>query len=295
MDLYNIIYVNLHAFPKDIINLIMNYVTILNNKYKYSINNPGYCDNICFNKELGIIYCSSQNFYKLIDYKNGTRHDSSLIDLRSFETQLVDRWWHTIGRKIIYFGNDTIICYRNYNDEHSKFDKYTLTNKKYEHVSDKFMRSCVAAYVYEQQIYVYAHHGHDKYYILVYDWNFHVINCSAKIIQENTNLQMSIHNDTIYIIESWYKNACYIHEHDIKTLYRYVTRIFIHGSYDNIIIYKDNIYVCEPNKIIVYDIILFEPLYTIDIKFNPKNRISISNGLTIVSNKKEIMVYDTKK
>jgi hypothetical protein len=106
-ELYQVIYNTLSdIIPKDVIDIIIFKYAIYSHKHKYSIDTNMLYYNIYFNKQLGIIYCGTQQYHKLLDYKTGTIIDTSLIGTVPLIILTLE---HIRIHEMIYFDSDTII------------------------------------------------------------------------------------------------------------------------------------------------------------------------------------------
>jgi hypothetical protein len=289
----------LHALPKDIVELIINYV-MNQYKFKYTHCVPELFYNIRFNKQLGLIYCNSDKSYRLIDYKTGTYHMSSIINLNIFESQFINRS-RDVMKNIIRFEDNVIICC----DGYYSIEKYILCNTHY-YVMDK-QRICdydESSYVNNQYIYMCDRTRYGAYYIVIYDFhNLQKIKQSAHInINEISKIkQILVHENVIYIsIKSC--NTHVIYQHDVNTLNLIDT---VELKSNTITMHQNKIYSYEPKIITVYDLLYshtsskhvttLNKLYTINVNSfqhpSPKYRLAISNDIIMISSEDQIMFY----
>lgn len=288
--------ITLHALPKDIVELIINYVM---NRYKYKYTHfvPDLFHNISFNKQLGLIYCNSNKSYRLIDYKTGTYHMSSVIDLEIFESQFVHLSFNTM-KHIIYFENDVIICCSGF-----RVEKYILHNANY-YLTSTIRDHNHSACTYNQYIYVYDRTMYGVYRIIIYDFNnlYEIRRSISFNIKETNFQQILVHDNVIHISIKKSPTIYVIRRHDINTLDWIDT---IELECNTMTMYQNKIYSYEPKLITVYEIsylqtspkdaIILNKLYTINVNSfknsGLNNNISISNDIIMISSEDQIMFY----
>lgn len=297
-QLYKTIDTVLTILPNNIVELIFNYViNIYKYKYSFTLQRDSALFNIIFyNKQLKLIYCSSNNLHKIIDYKTGKHHDSSIIDLNTFES----RFDNDIENIICFENNHIISCsdnqitkYKLYNKKYRLVIRITDDNtsfinvyKKYMFVSDRYMYVCENTYF-------------DNYQIVSYDLEkFTRIKQSQLYSCYHRIIQISVYENIIYISELRAEQMFNIYRHDADTLNIIDVREF-KEMYNKPIptMYQDKIYSYVPNIITVYDITTLKELYSINThpfeKYS-QYHISISNGIIMISNETEIMLYEIK-
>lgn len=292
MDLKETLFNILHMLPEVIIELIIiPYV----NQYKYSISTP--LKNMYFNKQLGIIFCASRRSCKLLDYDTMESHNSSIIDIASFES--ISYWKLPYSyTDVIYFENNMIVIYSDY----GFFAQYELRNKKYvlkqrEQVGNSYYN----AYVKNQQIYSLRRYD-TKYWITTTDANnfsrtknSRAFICTCKELQRE--YQMSIHNNTLYILTQHTPTSYNIYSHNITDFNRINDHNFrLEYEYKAMTMYDDKIYVYGQNEVHIYDVITSNKIQSLYIKpFKNSDStyyMSISNELLMLSNSQETMIYD---
>lgn len=293
MALHTIIFDTLISIiPKVIIEqLIFQYIT---NPFKYKIDTLIPFNNIHHNKQLGIIYCSSQNSYKLIDYQTGKPPNSSNINVKSFEHHFPNNLHKKLYMPIIYFDGNYILT------KSRGISQYVFNNDKYTRTHQQNM---ICGYnnlhVHNQRIYLQSGFS-NVYRIEVYDLvqlNYIEQSQYFDIVRScQYTSQMSVHNDIIYICEHKSGNTYNILFHDIKTLERITYHAF-ELKHDTMTIYKNMIYTYSQNKVYVYDTKTFNKLYMFDVEpfKDPKphhiTHMSISNGVLMISNNNEVQIY----
>jgi hypothetical protein len=298
-------------FPKDVSELIYSYV-MHQYKYMFSISCSKLFDKIYFNEQLELICYYSGTSYGIIDSRVGNQYISLLFDVKNIspsnDMNCVSRYYKNqdnsssidiknIMYSIIHYDN-TCIVYR----DNNYIIKYIICNHKYV-LAGRLKIKIVDAYIciYNQYVYIFEDHG-AMYNITIYDLENldKVIHRSFSIssIDEDDRItyQMSIHNNIIYIIKPRSVYSFWIYSHDANTLGEINTRILVCNSSSLITkLYGDKIYNYVPNKIIVYSIKTLRKLYTSELqpfkKSNSNNRLSISNGVMMVSNDTEMMFY----
>jgi hypothetical protein len=279
--------------PKDIIEQII--FQYINDPYKYRINTPVLCTDFHYNKQLNIIYCGSTTSNKLIDYHTGKSHDSSKINISMFKCYFSRTIHKDFIRNIICFDNNDMIAYshaRGFSHHVLQYGTYLIhsqNNKIYEYKN---------VHVYNQHIYVCC--GYDKYHIEVYDAKYvrYIVQSrDFNTMQNNNPSQMTIHDNTLYICEHKSESLYNIISHNIHTLDQIDYRTF-NLDHKVMTIYKNMIYTYEPNKLHIYDIQTLNKLYTFSTRpFENHNDyykycIKISNGILMISNDREIQIYD---
>jgi hypothetical protein len=289
----------LQRFPSDVIKFII-YEYIKEYSYKCSIDNDVMIDNVHYNKQLGIIYVSSKNKCKFINYHDNKLHDSSIIDVRNWKLDFETVKW----LNVIYFNyNIIVLSHNNY------FGKFILNNKRYNYVNDIYIHIAESICTYDTNIYVctISPHDSDSYYISIYDTHSLTITLHSIRFNKNvdTKLSMSICDDIIYIVETndTYLNKIYIHDRNTLNLIqtKCVIRPYLQASPRGIldasvILYKDRLYSYKRNKIHIYDI---SSLSLIDI-FNVKqfdseyhnHTMIVIDDVIMISNNEEIILYE---
>jgi len=252
-----------------------------------------------YNKQLGIIYGSSRHSYKLIDYHAGEPHDSSKINIELFEYRFSRNVHTEFHKNILYFDNNIILIY----SDTTGIVKYDLNKTLY---TPKYQQNIV--YGHNESYcgtihngHIYIQHGCEKYRIEVYELeNLNYIKQSCEFNQNALNtIQMTIHDNTIHICEFKSEMLYNILSHDVTTLGLNDNRNFhLDKTHVTMTMYNNMIYTYGQNKIHTYDIKTFNKVYTFDVepfknsKPHYTHHISISNDVLMLSNNKEIQIYD---
>lgn len=282
-------------FPNTVIDYIIIPYIIEQYKYKYRIDTTEQYYNIQFNQQLNMLYCSSGQSYKLLDFSVGLT--SSLIDTKSFDDMIMVFYFNSYDddpyfvANIIYLFDDILIIY-----EHGLLIKYIFCDRIYIYNEQLYINNCTyTVCTYKNRIYIYSFDDNTSH-ITAYDVkDLNRIQQSDEYIcnDDDTDRNISIYNDIIYVHEQLTNTTYNIHTHDITTLDRTSTRSFTRKSVgNNIIIYKDKIYDSADKTIYMYDLFSHELIHSFDIKITyPIEHISISNNVMMISNNHENVIY----
>jgi hypothetical protein len=292
MDLTKILFNVLQTLPKVIIELI---IIPYMNSYKYSISEP--FKNMYFNTQLGIVFCASKRSCELLDYDTMKPHKSSLINMVLFES---DSYWKLpySYTDVIYFDNDIIVIHSDY----GFVARYRLCNHRFVieqryQVGHNYHNPCIN----NQRIYN-LHHWDNKYSIgTTYIDDLSITKDSQLFAYANKEsieqYYTSIHKNTMYILEQHTSTLYNIYSHDAITLDRINNYIFrLESECKAITTHKDKIYIYDQNEVCIYDISTLNKIQSLHInsfkKYDNTYRMAISNELLMLSNSREMMIYD---
>jgi hypothetical protein len=287
------LYEILSMFPRAIIETIIFKYVVSPNKYiyLYTIISDAYYSNICFNKQLGIICCQNIDRIKLIDYCTGLSHDESLINIESLSVCL-DVWYSGSLQSMKYFNNNIIIS------SDSEFINKHVYNMNTWRQSFRRDIDVYNVCVNDEYVYVISTCT-DKYYICKYDLlTFTQTQVSKKYKYHSNVLQMSIHEDTLYIHDRTYldkKQSYYIYAHDIINLKRKSRKST--KKLSNASLYKNKLYCYESRTVYVYDVTTLNKIHSFNIDQCDQNigcNIFISDDIMMLSNPKQMIFFDIK-
>lgn len=305
-NLYDLLYDTLYMFPKTIIeNIIFEYATE-SQKYihKYTLPCDASYDNVQYNKHLGIICMKSDKSFKLIDYKTGMDHDSSIIDVKKFNSHFIKHGNYdcVFVANIFSFGYTILVNLLNYTSVH------ILRDKQYERIDRIRTGSSLNCATASNDILYCISSSNTQYVIHAYnvknnkEYNSIIFSCKYGF----DTIQISIHNGIIYICESDDINV-YVYTHNDTTfdkLNQY-SHTLCHDNLNQgkriklmnkstLKLYKNKLYECVGNKINVYDVISFECICTFNINLEHDYHLSITDDILMVSNKEQLAIYDIK-
>jgi hypothetical protein len=253
-------------------------------KYKYDFKTHILYHTIHFNKELGVIDLVSN-------------HNNTLINYRDANKMI---WWpdHRPVNNVIYFGGNILLEYHDYGII-TKYirDKPLYRYNKRANIYGMYNTSCV----HNNILYVHSTYD-DKYRIDAHDIN--EFNGARKHSQEyksfSSMYSLSISNNYIYICEYTTQQTYNIRIHDINTLELISEKQFENGLkfIKAVTIYKNNLYCYKDETLYIYDLSTLKLINSFCIEFNDMQltnySISISNDVMMVSNTKQIIIYDIK-
>lgn len=288
--LYEVLY---QIFPRAIIDTLIFGYTIKSNTYKYLYTvlcNDELFDNVHFNKQLGIICVKSSKSYKLIDYKTGMDHDDSLIDTKMLNLTFCSKSDYTT-RQIIHFGDD-IIVFRYF----ERMYRHSLIDKNYKQIHSHHLHCVSKIIVHNNYVYALVYYP-NRYWIGQYDaLYFTEIRSSSVYCYTGYDLDISIHNDTIYICESNKIININIYIHDINNFERHDVRHDVpHALFENVILHKNRLYQYVKNKICVYDILTLQSTLEICVGYSDdKYKLYVNDDVLMLSNKHHMIFYEIK-
>jgi hypothetical protein len=277
-------------FPKTIIETIIFRYAVYSNtyKYKYSVPCNEFYDNICFNKSSGIVCARSHYSFKLIDYNTGLNHDNSLIDTKLFNSCFIHEHDHGfVIAKPIHFDNNVLSVQMSDN-----ILTFFLQNKQYKYIRNNHRLFCYdnALYVYNDSVYV-IDICDTMYMITEYDLDKLTINNASEYNScKYINLQISVHDDVIYV----YDNVN-IYTHDINTFDR-LNQYSCNRDYPYARLHKNKLYTLEQNVVNIYNVITFECICSFEVDINSKFHgiISLCDDILMISDNIRIIFYDIK-
>jgi hypothetical protein len=286
--LYEVLY---QIFPRAIIDTLIFEYTIRSNTYKYLYTIL--CDNelfddVHFNKQLGIMCVKSSKSsksYKLIDYKTGMDHDNSLIDTKMLNLTFCSKSDYT-PQQIIHFSDDIIVL--------RYFERmyiYSLIDKNYKQTHSHYFHYFSKIIVHNNYVYVLVYFP-NRYWIGQYDvLYFTEIRSSSVYCYVGYDLDISIHDDTIYICESDKININ-IYIHDINNFER---RDVQHAIFENMKLHKNRLYQYVKNKICVYDILTLQSILEIYVGYSDnKYKLHVNDNIIMLSNEHHMIFYEIK-
>jgi hypothetical protein len=296
-DLHDVLYDALYQiFPTVIIDkLIFKYIVNYNRYvYKCSILCNEWITNCHFNKPLNIL-CYNTNYKpNIIDIHTGQTHDNSLIDVKSFDSCAINK--NDLGiDDVIHFNDNTLIV-----RQLDKIHRYILNDTKYvqtNYISLDRIHN-VHWIIYNNYLYAVVMNA-NNYYIITYDSvNFNVVRKSNNFGGKGDVVQITMFNNVLYIYTTlMFDDVCHIYAHNIDNFYRFHQHS-TPDKYLNSKLYNNKLYQYDHTSanLYVYDIITMDIIYSFSIQttYQSYYYLSISNDILVLSNDKEMILYDIK-
>lgn len=288
--LYTNIYNTLFEFSKDVIDVIFSYINHYN--YKCSVDNDAVFTTVCYNKQLGIIYCSSNKYCKFINYLTNKPLETIIIGLQSMCSYL----WKNELNNVVYFDHKNII-------QHGEgvLSNYKMNDTKLNCVYRKYIGDYIESQcTHEDHIYVCSTSINNTYEITIYSISDHTLKSSIDYrASELADLYISVCKYHIYIVEICVTATNKIYIHDTNTFERIDTKILpIKGLL--IRPYKDKLYHYKRHKIHVYDMTTLIMIESIDVKPFRKKKdmyratMTIADDIIMISSCNETFLYEIK-